>query len=171
MAERYPVYTKWAENIVDTGFMTSRLATVFGWPTRVSPTDRPTSLQNFPMQANGAEMMRIAACLATERGVRIAAPVHDAFLIEADADTADQEIAICRDAMAEASRLVLGGLEIRTDVQTIGWPDRYADKRGALMWSRVMGLLEAAEGRLVGEGGSAGTKVRIYNTEKKEEAF
>ena len=97
--------------------MSGRLATVFGWPTRVSPNDRPTALQNFPMQSNAAEMMRIAACLATERGIRICCPVHDAFLVEVDEGTAGQEIAAAREAMAQASRLVLGGLEIRTDVQ------------------------------------------------------
>ena len=35
------------------------------------------------MQANGAEMLRLACCFATERGVRVCAPVHDAILIEA----------------------------------------------------------------------------------------
>ena len=41
------------------------------------------ALQNFPMQAHGAEMLRLACSLATERGVKIAAPVHDAILIAA----------------------------------------------------------------------------------------
>ena len=40
-------------------------------------------MQNFPMQANGAEMLRLACCLATEGGVRICAQVHYALLIEA----------------------------------------------------------------------------------------
>ena len=34
--------------------------------TRAPWLDDPT-LRNFPMQANGAEMMRISCCLATER--------------------------------------------------------------------------------------------------------
>jgi hypothetical protein len=38
---------------------------------------------NWPMQANGAEMMRIAAMAATEAGIEVCAPVHDAFLIAA----------------------------------------------------------------------------------------
>ena len=33
------------------------------------------------MQANGAEMLRLACCLATERGIEVCAPVHDAVLI------------------------------------------------------------------------------------------
>jgi DNA polymerase-1 len=33
------------------------------------------------MQANGAEMLRMACCLGTEQGIEICAPVHDAVLI------------------------------------------------------------------------------------------
>jgi len=58
------------------------LQTVFGWRVYVGPRANPRSLTNFPMQANGAEMLRLACCLATERGVAVCAPVHDALLLE-----------------------------------------------------------------------------------------
>jgi hypothetical protein len=45
--------------------LTGELRTVFGWTVRVGQDANPRSLRNFPMQANGAEMMRLAACLAT----------------------------------------------------------------------------------------------------------
>jgi hypothetical protein len=93
------------------------------------------------MQAHGAEMMRLAACLATERGVEVCAPVHDAFLICAPLDRLDEDIARMRDAMAEASRIVLGGLEVRTDKEVVRYPDRYMDGRGRVMWDRVMGII------------------------------
>ena len=99
------------------------------------------------MQANGAEMMRLAACLATERGVEVCAPVHDAFLICAPLDRLDQDVATMRAAMAEASRIVLGGFELGTDVSITRWPDRYMDSRGRVMWERVMGLLDQSEQR------------------------
>ena len=35
---------------------------------------------------NGAEMMRLACCLATERGIAVCCPVHDALLVEGPAD-------------------------------------------------------------------------------------
>ena len=38
----------------------NRLHTVFGWTVRVGPDANPRSLRNFPCQANGAEMMRLA---------------------------------------------------------------------------------------------------------------
>ena len=43
--------------------------------------------------------------------------------------------------MAEASRVVLGGFEIRTDVKVTRYPDRFMDRRGTVMWERVIGLI------------------------------
>src|SRR5215210_1974752 len=96
---------------------------------------------NFPMQANGAEMLRIACCLGSERGIRIAAPVHDAVLIEAPQDRVKVEVARIQDAMGEASRAVLAGFELRTDAEIIRYPDRYSDPRGGVMWERTMKLI------------------------------
>ena len=95
----------------------------------------------FRMQGNGSEMMRLACCFATERGIEVCAPVHDAFLICAPLDRLDADIAVMRAAMAEASRIVLGGFELRTDVHVVRYPDRYMDDRGAVMWARVQDLI------------------------------
>ena len=54
--------------------------------------------------------------------------------------------------MAEASKVVLDGLEVGTDVEIIEWPDRYADDRGRVMWDRVMELLKGQQGQQ-GQGG------------------
>jgi hypothetical protein len=88
------------------------------------------------MQSNGAEMLRLACCSATEREVQVVAPVHDALLIEADASNIRDAVAATRAAMAEASRVVLAGVEVDTDVEVIAWLSRYADARGEVMWAR-----------------------------------
>ena len=36
---------------------------------------------------------------------------------------------------------MLGGFELRTDAAIVRYPDRYMDKRGAVMWDRVQGLI------------------------------
>jgi hypothetical protein len=76
----------------------NRLHTVFGWTVRVGPDANPQSLRDFPCQANGAEMMRLACCLATERGVNVVAPVHDALMIEGPADAIDEIVARTQEA-------------------------------------------------------------------------
>jgi hypothetical protein len=47
-----------------------------------------------------------------------------------------------REAMREASSVVLNGFELCTDVRVVRYPDRYIDSRGTVMWDRVMRLLE-----------------------------
>ena len=122
--------------------LTCSLHTVFGWHVHVGEQSNPRSLRNFPMQANGAEMLRLACCLATERGIEVCAPVHDAILICALFEQLDADIATARNAMAEASRAVLSGFELTTDVKIVRWPDRYTDPRGVVMWDRVAELLD-----------------------------
>jgi hypothetical protein len=157
LARTFPVFTRWSEAVADAAELTGCLTTVFGWPLYVTESTRATRLRNYPMQANAAEMLRLAACLTTEAGVMVDAPVHDALLIEADDTAIGEAVASTQSFMAEASRVVLGGLEIRTDVKVICWPDRYSDPRGQAMWDRVVSLLqhrppEGSEGREGSEG-------------------
>jgi len=135
--ETYRVFWRWSDGALDFAMLHGRLWTVFGWTLHVDTDPNPRSLRNFLMQANGAEMLRIACCLATERGIRVCAPVHDAILIEAPLDQLDDAIAKAQAAMAEASRLVLGGFELASDAAVVRYPDRYADKRGVQMWQTV----------------------------------
>jgi DNA polymerase-1 len=138
----WPRFWQWSDAAVDHAMLHGHLDTLFGWRVHVGPDANPRSLRNFPMQANGAEMLRLACCLAAERGVAVCAPVHDAILIEADRDRVDEDVAVARAAMAEASRIVLGGFELRTDAKLVFWPHRYADPRGVAMWHQVCRILD-----------------------------
>jgi DNA polymerase I len=89
LARTYPVFTDWQSKSVDVALLRGYMSTVFGWRLNVTSSTRPTALRNFPMQSHGAEMLRNACCLATERGVSVCAPVHDALLIEAPVDVID----------------------------------------------------------------------------------
>ena len=112
----------WSDSIEDRAILSGTLRTAFGWTVRVGRDVNPRSLRNFPMQANGAEMMRLAACLATERGIGVCCPVHDAFLIESPAADIDAEVNRMKDAMREASELVLPGFPLRTDAKIVTYP-------------------------------------------------
>jgi DNA polymerase I len=143
LARTYPVFTAWQERSVNVALLRGYMTTVFGWRVNVSNNTRPTQLRNWPMQSHGAEMLRIACCLATERGVRVCAPVHDALLVEAPVDLIDDAVSATRGAMAEAAHAVLGpAVWIDSDVEIVRYPDRYSDPRGKIMWDRVMSLLD-----------------------------
>jgi hypothetical protein len=133
---------RWSNAAVDTAMLTNSLHTVLGWTIHVGENPNPRSLRNFPMQANGGEIMRVAACLAAERGVPVGGVVHDAFAVCSRLDRLEADIATMRAAMVEASRAVLGDFELDVEVSVTRWPDRYTDKRGQVMWGKVMTLLD-----------------------------
>jgi DNA polymerase I len=122
--ETYPAFWRWSDRAEFRAMLLNRLHTVFGWTVQLGPDANPRSLRNFPCQANGAEMMRLACCLVTETGVNIVAPVHDALMVEGPADAIEEIVARTQEAMAEASAVVLDGFRLRSDTSIVRWPDR-----------------------------------------------
>jgi hypothetical protein len=151
--ETYKEFWKWSNMVVDHAELHRSLETVFGWRVRATANSNPRFHRNFLMQGTGAEMLRIACCLATERGVEVCAPVHDAVLIAAPLHQLDDAILTMREAMREASAAVLSGFELGTDVKIVRYPNRYSDPRGEEMWARVM--------KLIGGAGAIGVGGRI----------
>ena len=140
--QTFRTFWNWSDGNVDYALLHKRLWTVFGWQIQVAGTINARSLANFLMQANGAEMLRVACVLMTEAGIRVCAPVHDAVLIEAPLDELDERIGQAQDLMREASRRVLGDFELTTDADTYRYPERYRDEeRGGAFWDKVMSLL------------------------------
>ena len=157
--QTYPAFWRWSQGAVNHAMLLGWLCTVFGWMIHVGQDSNSRSLANFPAQGNGADMLRLACCLATEQGIMVCAPVHDALLVEGSADEIEQVVADTQAAMAEASRMVLDGFELRTEAKIVRWPDRYMDERGQKMWDSVMEILDDLETEelarvesLVGEG-------------------
>lgn len=141
----YSVFWDWVERVGNHAMLLSYLDTCFGWRLHITEYTKPTALLNHPMQSHGAEMLRVACCYLTEAGLNVCAPIHDAVLIEAAEDEVEAKVKQAQHLMARASRVVLGGFEIRTDVDIILHPDRYNDERVGDMWDRVLGLLDQIE--------------------------
>lgn len=142
----YPRFWQWTNNVQDYGFLYGKLWTVFRWYLHVEGQANPRSLRNFPVQANGAEMLRLACIEAVRQGIRVCGPIHDALLVEGRLDELDRVIARTRAAMAKASRIVLAGFELRTDVVEVKFPHRYMDEGGKVMWNVVMECLAEVAG-------------------------
>jgi DNA polymerase I-like protein with 3'-5' exonuclease and polymerase domains len=137
----YPTFWRWSDAVVDYAMLNNYLYSTFGWEIHTGPHANPRSLRNFPMQANGAEMLRFACCFATERGIAVCAPIHDAILIEARLEDLDYAVAAAQAAMSDASALVLDGFRLRSDAKVIRYPDRYEEDRGKEMWQRVWNVM------------------------------
>ncbi len=139
--QTYKTFWRWSDSAVDEALLNGRLWSVFDWQILVGQNINARSLRNFPMQANGAEMLRIACILLVEAGIRVCAPVHDALLIEAPLDQLDQTVAEARAIMRKASNIVLNGFELGSDAELIVYPERYMDERGVRMWEAVAAII------------------------------
>jgi hypothetical protein len=139
--ELYCHFWRWSDQTLDHAMLYGWQSTVFGWKHWVFLDPNPRSIRNFHMQANGAEMLRLACCLGTENGIRICAPVHDAVLITAPISELDADIVTMRHYMEQSSAIVLAGFKLATEAKTVLYPDHYTDRRGEKMFAKVMDLL------------------------------
>jgi hypothetical protein len=151
--EVFAVYWRWADDWLAYALDTGAMRTVLGWKCCTGITEfNARSIQNFPVQAHGADILRIACIWATRYGVGLRAPVHDALLIEAPIERIDAEVSLLKEIMRRAARVVLnptaaGRLELRTDFKIVRYPDRYTDPRGDAIWADVLRLLADYQAR------------------------
>ena len=144
-------YWAWSDDWVAHAFDTGIMRRCFGWVCRTGITEfNERSIRNFPIQAIGADILRVACILAARHGIELLAPVHDAILIEAPIERIEADVALMRELMRRASRIVLnadatGTYELRTDFKVVCYPERYSDKRGEKIWARVLELLAEHE--------------------------
>jgi hypothetical protein len=110
------------------------LTSVFGWRIAVGAVANPRMLRNFPLQSNGAEMLRLACCLATESGIQTCMALHDTLQIDAPLGELDDSVRRTQEHMAELSRIVLDGLELRSEAKVVRAPERWRDARGGAVW-------------------------------------
>ena len=150
--ELFSQYWVWSDDWVAHALQTGVMQTAFGWTYRIGIVGavNERSLRNWPVQATGADILRIACILATRHGIKLLAPVHDAVLIEAPVDRIEADVVLMQEIMRRASRIVLnatveGTHELRTDANIIRYPARYSDKRGDAIWDHVLDLLAKRE--------------------------
>ncbi|MBN8457481.1 MAG: hypothetical protein J0M04_06575 [Verrucomicrobia bacterium] len=138
----YPAYWRWRSAIVDEVMCGGALATRFGWTRKAKRGDSANSIANFPVQAAGGEILRVAVIALEEAGYRVVAPVHDALLVELDIDHWEEALMDVRHLMEKAAMIVTGGLKVATDVDLVFPGENYMDGRGVEFWdivSRVIG--------------------------------
>jgi hypothetical protein len=137
----FPRFWQWIDQVQVTARVNGKLRSALGWELQITGTTKPNTVSNWPCQANGSEMLRLAVIAAVENGIRVCAPVHDALLIEAPEDEIDAAVCLTRRLMGQASRVVLSGFEVRTDVKIVRHPNRWVDPRGVFMWEKICSLI------------------------------
>lgn len=143
--ETFPALWRWMNGAIDHAILTGHIVARFGWAYHVVSEPNPRSLQNWPVQSNASEMMRLAACMLTESGIAVCCPVHDAFLVEGPVEDVEPIVEQTQTIMAKASGVVLDGFELRSDAKIIMPGERYHDERGQGFYERVLKVLEGLE--------------------------
>lgn len=156
--EMYPTYWKFTEEATIFAPQKGRIFTPGGWSMKIDYSmegmkkssgkihSNYRTLLNFPIQAGGADILRLAMCMATEAGLRICAPIHDAFLLVSSIDKIEEDTKKLQSIMAQASNIVLNGIiTCRTDGTIVRFPGRYQDDDGKEMWEKVIGWMKDCE--------------------------
>jgi len=139
----YSRYWEWIERVSGHAFLNKEMFACFGWHLNVSTQTKPRTVANFQMQANGAEMLRLAVILGHREGLDICATVHDAILVEASVDELSAQTSVMQSCMAEVSRLVLDGFCLRSETELTPYPESFGGRQDR-MWDLVHG---ATDGR------------------------
>jgi DNA polymerase-1 len=140
---RHATFWAWRDAQVQAAMLDRRIESVFGWPLYISTSPNKRTLYNFPMQANGAEMLRLGGWRLCETGIVPSMLVHDAILLEVKSE---EQIAHAVEIMRQVGRDVCDGFEIGVDVdQVLKGGARYQDKRDVAkeMWKTIMDVLAA----------------------------
>jgi DNA polymerase-1 len=157
----FPQFWLWVEWMVNESLATRKIATKLGWQRwlltkkeRDAKKDEDqrhkkvqNSLQNFPMQSHGAEMLRLALVYATERGLGVCAPLHDAIFVVAREEQEEWATQTLRECMQQAA-VDLIGVTIPIEMFVIRYPERFVpdDKPMAVaVWDKMMASLDKAE--------------------------
>jgi len=145
--QTYRKFWRWREQVIDTARLRGHLQTCYGWRWAVTGADTTSSISNWLMQAHGAEMMRLACCLAVENRVQVCLTVHDALLVMCPVDEIEQTRALTVKCMEDASSHVLNGPKLRVGVEEpVVYPNSYCDKRGEQMFAGILSILQEIEG-------------------------
>ena len=131
--QTYPRVLEGARRCSGASAMLERhMESMYGWPLHLTTGPNKRTLYNFPMQSNGAEMLRLAARRLCEAGMVPIMLMHDGILFE---ETDPEKIELAREIMLQAGRDVCEGFEIGVDTdQYLVGADfaggaRYNDKR------------------------------------------
>jgi DNA polymerase I-like protein with 3'-5' exonuclease and polymerase domains len=147
-------YWHWSEDWLHHSLTSGMMCTVLGWQCATGITEfSERSIRNWPIQSTCADIFRVAYVWGTRHGLTLIAPVHDAVLLEAPEDRIEADVALMREILRRASRVILnstadGTIELRTDAKIIRYPDRFTDSRGTELWETALKLLAERRERM-----------------------
>ena len=143
-ANRHPKFWNGRLAVVDAALNARRIESSYGWPLRISHSPNQRSILNFPMQSDGAEMLREATVRLCDAGIVPIMLVHDGILFD---EEDPRKIEEAREIMRAVGREVCDRIDVGVDLDwsTMQTGRRYRDKRplAVKMWADIIDILQS----------------------------
>jgi hypothetical protein len=141
----YPVFWSWLQRTVDSAMLMGEMVAPMGWRMAITGEPNPRALQNWMMQATGAEMLRAAVVKMMRAGLTLCATAHDAIMVLTPLDRMKADVARAQEIMERVSLSFTNGMLVRTTAKELLPGHRLLEKRGERMWSLMTKLLAEVE--------------------------
>ena len=122
----YRTYDTWINNKIKSAAISGRMTTVYGWQRYLSGKAKigkdgklksiRNSLLNFPIQATGSEVLRMALIELNKNHFEVNAPVHDAFLISIPIHEFTKRLEEAKKIMVQAAERVVGPIRVGAEI-------------------------------------------------------
>lgn len=137
----YPGYWSYVAAVRETAQFERCVWTALDWRLNDAHHHDKKSVGNFPMQATCADILRLACCLATEGGLEVGAPFHDAMLVHVRQEDAEAALEFVSQCWTRASEALLGGFALRSDLDprktVYEYPRPYIDGRQMELFNKA----------------------------------
>ena len=128
----YKKYINWIESTINGASITGYLSSELGWQRRIKSMFKinkigqkvniKRSLLNWPIQTNGAEILRTALIDLTDEHFEVNALIHDALLLSLPYPEHKELLKQVKEIMVQASIKVVGGpIEVDHEIITGNW--------------------------------------------------
>jgi DNA polymerase I-like protein with 3'-5' exonuclease and polymerase domains len=139
----YKKYFAWIEWVRIDAQIDHKITAPMGWEMYVDSETKGNALLNYPMQTACGEILHLATTQMVDNGIQLDAMVHDATLTEGAIENVTRDKKVVGECWTRASEIVLGGFALRSDHKVTIYPDRYFDKDGEAMWTKLRELIAA----------------------------
>jgi DNA polymerase I-like protein with 3'-5' exonuclease and polymerase domains len=143
----YPAFWDWSNHYTTHAIRKGVCHTLADWPRKVSRHDNPRSIQNYPVQGTGGDLMRLATVYLSRHGLQLLATNHDGFLLECQRGELPRLREAVDAALHQAVQQLMPGAPMRWT--TTVYADRYQDDAGRGVWELVKGLLGKTQRKVV----------------------
>jgi hypothetical protein len=144
---RFPRVWRWFRQQVALSYGYRHAITPHGWKLHIGRFVGARTVRNFPVQGTGADILRRAHTLLWEAGYRIAAPLHDALLVEVKIEDLNTAVVEVPTIMETAGKQLLGDDSILVAEPYVIRPGECATElikpEAQSIWETIRRVLEA----------------------------